>query len=460
MGKPRNIILLVVDSLRHDSVHGQNVTLPYFEQQGIQFGEARSAACWTLPATTSLFTGLMPHEHGATAQTRGFHKHLPTLAERLKAAGYNTYQSTSNIVTTDIFGLDRGFDEVYRVWKHAKPKFPTLLHIALQFGKPRVRKTVLSKDFMFQRIAEDLSMGISWSQTTYNESFGWVREKMKENEAKGESSFFFINLMEAHFPYHVGDKFALTAPGLWDKFRESMGLYHTLNQTLLKKGHNPVKPDIEALLRERQRKGWAMLAQPINDFVQEMHQDKDNLVVFTSDHGDNFGDQGWSYHFSNVTDGGNRVPLTWFGHDHPTAEKKNHLLSSRFIHNDILRAAGIANDGPSLMDEQPETLPLLQSFWYNNDNKTLDQFKYNQLCFIEGRDRFVYRDDINKRFRWMHAPVTEPGPEEAVFQEVTETGFDPIEASVADANRKAYLRKCFSEFRVFSDKLGKENKHK
>ncbi len=434
--------------------------MPYFEQAGIQFSSARSAACWTLPATTSLFTGLMPHEHGATAQTRGFHAHLPTMAEQLKAQGYNTYQCTGNIVTTHLFGLDRGFDEVHRIWKHAKPKYPTLLQIALQVGKPRVRKVLLSKDFMFQRIAEDFGVGVSWSQALYNDSFDYVRQKMRENEAKGEGSFFFINLMEAHFPYHVGEKFALTAPGLWGKVRESVGLFHTLNQTMLKTGKPAIPADVEALLRERQKKGWAMLAQPVNDFIKEMHQDKDNLVVFTSDHGDNFGDQGWSYHFSNVTDGGNRVPLTWFGHDHHAPAKMDHLLSSRFAHNDILRAAGIANDAPSLFEERADTLPLLQSFWYNNDNKTQDQFKYNQLCFIEGNDRYVYRDDVNKRFRWMHAPVTEAGPEEAVFQDVVETGFDPIEATVADAERKAYLRKSFSEFKTFSDGLVKGNKKK
>lgn len=460
MGKPRNIILIVVDSLRYDSVYDQNLSLPYFEQNGIHFGAARSAACWTLPATTSLFTGIMPHEHGATAQTRGFHKHLPTLAERLKEAGYNTYQSTSNIVTTNIFGLDRGFDEVYRVWKHAEPRYPKLLHIAVQFGKPRIRNKVLSKDFMFRRIAEDFSMGVAWTQATYNDSLGYVRQKLKENEAKGEKSFFFINLMEAHFPYHVGDKFALTAPGLWGKFKESMGLYHTLNQTMLKKGENPIPTEVEARLHERQKKGWAMLSKPINDFIKEMHQDKDNLVVFTSDHGDNFGDQDWSYHFSNVTDGGNRVPLVWFGHDHPTAAKKDHLLSSRFVHNDILRAAGVATDEPSLFEERADTLPLLQSFWYNNDNQTQDQFKYNQLCFIQGKDRFVYRDDIDRKFRWMHAPVSDKlGPEEPFFQNV-EAGFDPIQETVTDTERKAYLQKCFSEFKLFSDGLGKENKMK
>lgn len=58
----------------------------------------------------------------------------------------------------------------------------------------------------------------------------------------------------------------------------------------------------------------------------------------------------------------------------------------------------------------------------------------------------------------MHAPVSEKmGPEEPFFQNV-EAGFDPIQETVTDTERKAYLQRCFSEFKLFSDSLGKENK--
>ncbi|HRI27088.1 MAG TPA: sulfatase-like hydrolase/transferase, partial [Chitinophagales bacterium] len=70
MHSPQNIILLVADSLRYDSVYANNnINLPYTLQNALQFTQARSSGCWTLPATASLFTGLMPHQHGATSQT-------------------------------------------------------------------------------------------------------------------------------------------------------------------------------------------------------------------------------------------------------------------------------------------------------------------------------------------------------------------------------------------------------
>ena len=447
--------MIVVDSLRYDTVTKRGVGMPYTVSQAKQFTEARSAGCWTLPATTSMFTGKMPHEHGATSQTRGFDPKLPTLAELLKKEGYNTHQCTANIATTEIFGLSRGFDTIYKIWEKVTPRFPKMLNIALMIGKPRVRKMLFSKDYLFQRMAADFRMGVAWAQSTYSESFDHAREMISKNEAKGEGSFMFINLMEAHFPYHVAPSFELTADSWLDKWRESMALYHTLNFTMLKKGAQPVKPEIEALLRERQAKGWNMLCGPLDNFVREMHENKDNLVIVCSDHGDNFGDQGMVYHFTNVTEGGNRIPLMWLDHNEPKAETLTHPVSSRFVFHDILRAAQIPSDGDSLFKETPTNLPMLQSYWYNNDDKTLAQFKYNQLCFVQGKDRFVYRDDVERKYKWMHAPITDAsGPDEPNFK-VVEPGFNPIEEVVTDVDRKKYLSESFANFKAFSDTIKK-----
>lgn len=445
--------------MRYDSMFGKDPNMPYVTSNATKYNWARSSACWTLPATTCLFTGLTPHEHGATSQTRGFHDNIPTLAEKLKGAGYNTYQATSNIVTTDIFGLDRGFDEVHRAWDNVESRFPVLLHAALMVGKPRIRHMLLSKDFMFQKMAADFRVGICWSQTTHENNFNFVRQKMKENEAKGEGSFFFVNLMEAHFPYHVADTFKLTGDGIVDKFRESIALFHTLNQTFLKKGRHPVSPEIGKLVRERQNKGWQLIADPIDEFIREMHEDKDNLVVLCSDHGDNFGDQDWEYHFMNVTDGGNRVPLLWLDHEHSEAKEVDRPVSSRFIHQDILNAVGLPTDGGTLQDDRPENLPILESYWHNNDKKTLDQFKYNQMCFIQGDDRYVYRDDVDRNFRWMHAKAAKNGqdPTQEPRFEVMEKGFDPIEEAVDDQARKKHLRQKHSEFVAFSNTITKSS---
>jgi hypothetical protein len=81
-------VLLVADSLRYDAVFGgPEHLLPYAVSHGINFAQARSAGCWTLPATAALFTGWRPHDHedARTVETQISTRGL--FGALLKAAG-------------------------------------------------------------------------------------------------------------------------------------------------------------------------------------------------------------------------------------------------------------------------------------------------------------------------------------------------------------------------------------
>lgn len=417
------------------------------EKNAIQFTNARSAACWTLPGTSSIFTGLMPHQHGATSQTRWLDDAVPTLAEKLKPAGYKAIQVTANGVTTDVFNLQKGFDEVYKTWDLAKTRHPLLLDIVLSLNRPRIRRMILKpKDGVFDKLSHDLKQGIIWAQKTAHDSFAKAKEVIEENNAKGQGVFMFINMMETHYPYHIADTFGLLGDNLYQKAREWRALFHFLSQTFLKKGHSVISEDLITRLRKRQQLGWQLIKNDVDNFCREMHDGKDNLIVFCSDHGDNFGDQGWEYHFSNVTDGGNRVPLFWLGHDHPEGKIASHNVSSRFMHQSILEACGINDMEGGLLEETATNLPVLQSYWYDNEGQTLDQYKYNQLAFIEGDDRFVLRAG-----KWMHAKVA-TNDIEPTFK-LVENKFNPVEELKLGAERKLYLDRSIKDFSSFSDKI-------
>lgn len=454
MAKPRNIILLVCDSLRYDSMYNKKFSMPYCEEHGIQFHEARSSACWTLPATTCLFTGKLPHEHGANAQSRDFYPELPTLAEQLKEEGYYTMQATANVVTTHIFGLDRGFDEVFRVWKEVDPKFRKLLRFLVICGKPRIRKMVVSsKDFMNEKMSEDLEMATTWTQNTYADIFDHVKKRIAENEKIGKPTFCFINLMEAHFPYHAGDTFHLTANGMMDKFREARGLFDTLNVKFMKTGEPMMKPHIEHLIRERQNTAWQILQKPLDNFMKEMHSQDGNLCVMSADHGDTFGEMDWHYHFNNVTDAGNRVPLIWLDDEKSEAGKKDYPVSSRFIYNDILRKVKPKEAGSeSLFTPSALNLPVMQSYWYNSNGQTLDRYRYNQMAFVADDQRYVYRDDVDLKASWLTAPVQNGVGKEPVFEKMN-ASTNPVEELLKDKEQKDYLRKMVKDFKEFSEKV-------
>jgi len=447
VSKPQNIILIVADSLRYDSIHsGVNPGLAYTEAHGTKFTEARSAGCWTLPATASLFTGLMPHEHGATSQTRKLSADSVTLAEKLQADGFKTYQVTANVATTEIFGLDRGFDEVHKIWGLVQPKFKKTLRFAVLAGKPRVRKMLMSRDTLVNDLSEDLTVGNCWVQNTFEDSFGVARNIIKKNEQKNERSFVFINMMESHFPYHIGPTFKLSQKGIKNKSKEVKGLYHLLNQSFLKKDKEYIQPQIADIIQKRQHESWNILQQKLDQYIQELHQDKNNLVIFCSDHGDNFGDQEWYYHFSNVTDAGNKVPLYWMDNESKSPRIINTPISSRFIQNSILEKCGLDHAIGTLFSEEQITLPILQSYWYNNNGKTMDKFIFNQFCFVQDKMRYAYKNG-----NWSGARISENAIEPKF--EPLPVGFDPIEETVIDLERKTLLIKSLKEFNAFQKDL-------
>lgn len=445
--------MIVADSLRFDSAYHEGAPgVPYLEQNAVQFLNARSSGCWTLPGTSCMFTGLLPHQHGATSQTRWLRDEVPTLAEQLKPLGYKPIQITSNIVTTDIFNVSKGFDEVHKCWHLVRSKHNWLLRIVLALNRPRIRRMLLKpKDLVFTRVSEDLRQGIIWAQKISHEAFALAARMVDEHNAKGQGVFLFINLMETHYPYHIAETFTLMNKTLLGKIHEWKILYHFLSQTFLKTDEVVLTQEDLDLLRAKQRLSWKLIRRDVDEFCRQMHEGRDNLVIFCSDHGDNFGDQGWQYHFSNVTDGGNRVPLFWLDHEHKPGEVKTHNVSSRFMYHDILRAIGLPMpSSETLMHETPLNLPVLESFWYDNEGKTLPKYKYNQAAFIEGTMRYVWRAG-----RWMAAPVSHNGVEPPF--EYIENNFNPLAEAVADAERKKYLTDRFGEFNIFSDKVMKKS---
>ena len=268
MAKPRNVILIVADSLRYDAVYRDGGPgIPYLENNGTQFTNARSAACWTLPATTSMFTGMMPHEHGTTSQSRWFRDDVPSLAAKLKRSNYKPIMVTANSVTTDIFNVSKDFDEVHKTWQFTPTKHKWLLQTVLALNRPRVRKMILKpKDQFFDKASEDLRQGIIWAQKTSHDSFAKAKQLIEENNAKGQGAFVFINLMETHYPYHIADTFTMMNKSLLGKIHEWQVLFHFLSQSFLKKDNSFIKqPDLD-LLRKKQQLAWKLIRDDINNF--------------------------------------------------------------------------------------------------------------------------------------------------------------------------------------------------
>ena len=449
--EPKHIIIIIADSLRYDSVHNNysEIGLPYATANGITFTEARAAGCWTLPATASIFTGMLPHEHGATAQTRGIKTDIPTLATQLKTKGYRTVQVTANVATTHIFGLHRGFDEVRRIWKQVEPKFNIVQQILAVVGKPRLRERIFSTDFIARKVSEDLEATRTWLQYTHVDVFEEARNIIKESDAKGEKVFLFLNLMETHFPYHIAPTFKLSSGGLIQKVEETVALFHQVNQSFLIKGALDINDRLLDVLKSRQVAAYQNIAPVVDEFCREMHAEQGNLVAFGADHGENFGEHGWTYHFSNITDAGNKVPLFYLPHDHTPARTEHTPVSTRHLYDTILQTVGIETPGASLLKNPEQSSTILSSYWYNNHGKTHAKFKYNQICFVHGSERFLFRNG-----EWSVAPFKENDTNEPNYIAFNEgANFNPLYDLSIEPSRKQHFLKILKDYEAFASKI-------
>ncbi len=112
-----NVVLVTIDTLRADHVGaygaspGSTPTLDALSSEGLRFESAISPVPLTRPAHASLLTGLYPPEHGIRDNLPArLDSSIPTLATRLKAAGYHTAAFVGSFLLGRGSGFEAGFD--------------------------------------------------------------------------------------------------------------------------------------------------------------------------------------------------------------------------------------------------------------------------------------------------------------------------------------------------------------
>jgi arylsulfatase A-like enzyme/Flp pilus assembly protein TadD len=114
-----NVLLVTIDTLRADRVgsyagaRSPSLTpeLDRLASAGVRFTQAHAQAPMTLPAHTSILTGLVPPRHGVRNNgSTALPSKIPTLTSILHDASYRTGAFVGAFVLDARFGLGRGFD--------------------------------------------------------------------------------------------------------------------------------------------------------------------------------------------------------------------------------------------------------------------------------------------------------------------------------------------------------------
>ena len=118
-----NVLIYLVDTLRADRLGCLGYPKPItpnidrFAADSSLFLKAVGQSSWTKASVASIFTGLWPPAHGAIGWKHKLSDEIDTLAEFLQAEGYQTAAFVTNPNVVKTFGFTQGFDEFTRKLK-------------------------------------------------------------------------------------------------------------------------------------------------------------------------------------------------------------------------------------------------------------------------------------------------------------------------------------------------------
>jgi arylsulfatase A-like enzyme len=264
-GARPNVIVYLVDTLRADRLgcygHSRPVSprIDRFAAGATLFENARANAPWTLPAVASVMTGLWPPAHGVFEDSRRLAPEAVTLAEALSGAGYQTAAVVTNGFATGAYGLDQGFDELTLIQSEGRK-----------------------------------------SSRVHEAAVDWLERRDPERPF-----FLYLHTIDPHKPYLPGEQYrrrhAPAADEIWEQIVTNPR----------KQRWEPTDSNVAQLLALYD----AEVAENDASFGDTLDALKaaglydDALIVFLSDHGEEFHEHGSWTHASNLFRETLNVPL-------------------------------------------------------------------------------------------------------------------------------------------------------
>ncbi|MDX1643468.1 MAG: sulfatase, partial [Thermoanaerobaculia bacterium] len=194
-----NIILVTLDTVRADRLSSYGASRPdtphidALAAEGVLFLDAATTVPFTLPAHSSMMTGVYPPRHGVRENV-GYvlDERLPTLAEHLRDAGWDTAAFVSSFVLDSRWGIARGFDTYFDDFELEEDK-PANLGSVQRDGAETVRRAIEWLDRAPERVE--------------------ARSPDEVDALSGREPFFlWLHLFDAHDPYEPPEPFASRYP--------------------------------------------------------------------------------------------------------------------------------------------------------------------------------------------------------------------------------------------------------
>jgi len=359
-----NIILITLDTTRADhlSAYGYSrATTPNLDRlagQGVLFENAIASSSWTLPSHASIFTGLLPHQHGADVGM-ALRPEQQKLAEILRARGYETAQFSANWrVINELWGLTDGFE--------GSPAYSFSIrhHMWSTQAGAMFAETFSHWDYSF--LSERPS-----AKTINQEGFGWLDHHSQR------PFFLFLNYLEPHKPYVVANSERRPYGDIsWSLAKRTALMVGKLDQ--------PLTPAEQAEMTNGYDNCLASLDMHLGEFFQSLAGSPiwpNTVIIITSDHGEAIGDHGGVDHGWNVYRELIHVPLIVLGPGVPPHLRIRQAVETRDIFATVLDLALGGKSGPWRQSS-------LRRFWTETP-APLDERVVSEISLFDGPSSMI-----------------------------------------------------------------------
>ncbi len=289
-----NIVIVAVDTLRADYLQAYNPdarpktpNLVALAGDAVVFQNAIAQSSWTKASFGSIFSGMYPEAHRATSKVSALPQDVMTFAEVLHDGGYYTRGFSNNPNITSIFNYNQGFVDytdlkpnLYFGAKGSCEKligYDILRKVVQVFNSKILRGRIVITDF-YQPAPVVTDAGLDWIDS--------------DRRPKDAPFLLFLHYMDPHDPYR-------------DPKRPGKG-YARVQMA------NP-DPEkwMEALIRSYSYE-IEYMDEHVGRLIAGLKQRglyDDTLIVFTSDHGEEFHEHGGWWHGLSLYDEQIKIPL-------------------------------------------------------------------------------------------------------------------------------------------------------
>jgi len=349
-----NVLIYLVDTLRADhlGIYGYrrptSMNIDAFARDSVVFTRAIAQSGWTKTSVASILTGLVPFHHGTLDVNDALPPSLPTLPAMLGAAGYSRFAAVANGSVGPQFGFDRGFE-----------RFVSLGGSAEDVGE---RAEVVVRAFQ-----------------------AWL-----DKRPAGAPFFAYVHTIDPHDPYAAPQPYAREFSSRL-KTALATPFQATIDAVLKARPElsvEDVRADLTARYDAEIVYNDAVFGRAIADLKRRGLYDS-TLIIFTSDHGEEFLDHGHWGHGHSLNHELLHVPLLV---KFPGNRNAGTVVGVNVQHVDlvptILEAAGAGGagklDGMPLMDVPAAAERSIVSYLRLNE--------FDIMSAVYGESQYILRN--------------------------------------------------------------------